>query len=103
VELDMDDAMENVEGDAEKGGNTADLVTTAEDILTTTSIDFDAAGPLNVNVAGPSTKEPRRSTAAQPSSKDKSKAIMQEPKKSPKNPRKAHIQMDEELAQRLFE
>ncbi|GKF89278.1 hypothetical protein Tco_0263241 [Tanacetum coccineum] len=51
-------------------------------------------------------EEQGRSTPApttQPSSKDKGKAIMQEPKKSPKNPRKAHIQMDEELAQKLFE
>ncbi|GKD01665.1 hypothetical protein Tco_1171939, partial [Tanacetum coccineum] len=30
------------------------------------------------------------------------KGKMVEPKPTPKNPRKAHIQMDEELAQRLF-
>ncbi|GKB83403.1 hypothetical protein Tco_0950298 [Tanacetum coccineum] len=35
--------------------------------------------------------------------KHKGKGIMQEPKKPPKNPRKAQIQMDEELAMRLFE
>ncbi|GJW51517.1 hypothetical protein Tco_0092868 [Tanacetum coccineum] len=35
--------------------------------------------------------------------KDKGKGIMQVPKKPPKNPRKAHIQMDEELAIRLHE
>ncbi|GJX71766.1 hypothetical protein Tco_0308937, partial [Tanacetum coccineum] len=35
--------------------------------------------------------------------KDKDKGIMQEPEKSPKNPRKAHIQMDERLAMRLHE
>ncbi|GKE39790.1 hypothetical protein Tco_1463195 [Tanacetum coccineum] len=49
-------------------------------------------------------EEPRRSTPApttQPSSKDKGKALMVEPKKPSKNPRKAHIQMDEELAIRL--
>ncbi|GJT67761.1 ribonuclease H-like domain-containing protein [Tanacetum coccineum] len=33
--------------------------------------------------------------------KDKGKGIMQEPEKPPKNPRKAQIQMDEELAMRL--
>ncbi|GJY53605.1 hypothetical protein Tco_0445269 [Tanacetum coccineum] len=33
--------------------------------------------------------------------KDKRKGIMQEPEKPPKNPRKAQIQMDEELAMRL--
>nr|GEW23677.1 putative ribonuclease H-like domain-containing protein [Tanacetum cinerariifolium] len=35
--------------------------------------------------------------------KDKGKGIMQEPKKPPKNPRKAHIQLDEELAKRMHE
>ncbi|GKE55406.1 hypothetical protein Tco_1494591 [Tanacetum coccineum] len=35
--------------------------------------------------------------------KDKGKGIMQEPKKPPKNPRKAPIQMNEELAMRLHE
>ncbi|GKC63308.1 hypothetical protein Tco_1095906, partial [Tanacetum coccineum] len=35
--------------------------------------------------------------------KDKGKCIMQEPKKPLKNPRKAQIQMDEELAMRLHE
>ncbi|GJR99385.1 hypothetical protein Tco_0315894 [Tanacetum coccineum] len=51
-------------------------------------------------------EEPRRSTPApttQPSSKDKGKALMVEPEKPPKNPRKAQIQMDEELAIRLHE
>ncbi|GJX40692.1 hypothetical protein Tco_0255682 [Tanacetum coccineum] len=51
-------------------------------------------------------EEPRRSTPApttQPSSKDKGKALMVEPKKPLKNPRKAQIQMDEELAIRLHE
>ncbi|GKE25399.1 hypothetical protein Tco_1436911 [Tanacetum coccineum] len=35
--------------------------------------------------------------------KDKGKGIMQEPKKPPKNPIKAHIQRDAEIAQILFE
>ncbi|GKA28203.1 hypothetical protein Tco_0714371 [Tanacetum coccineum] len=51
-------------------------------------------------------EEPRRSTPAplaQSSSKDRGKAIMVEPEKPPKNPRKAQIQMDEELAMRLHE
>ncbi|GKC22483.1 hypothetical protein Tco_1024633 [Tanacetum coccineum] len=51
-------------------------------------------------------EEPRRSTpapTAQPSSKDKGKALMVEPEKPSKNPRKAQIQMDEELAIRLHE
>nr|GEX60011.1 hypothetical protein [Tanacetum cinerariifolium] len=35
--------------------------------------------------------------------KDKGKGIMQEPEKPLKNPRKAHIQLDEELAKRMHE
>ncbi|GJQ91937.1 hypothetical protein Tco_0003076 [Tanacetum coccineum] len=35
--------------------------------------------------------------------KDKGKGIMQEPEKPPKNPIKAQIQRDAEIAQRLFE
>ncbi|GKD16336.1 hypothetical protein Tco_1205494, partial [Tanacetum coccineum] len=51
-------------------------------------------------------EEPRRSIPApptQPSSKDKGKTIMVEPKMPLKNLRKAQIQMDEELAMRLHE
>ncbi|GKD58463.1 hypothetical protein Tco_1295972, partial [Tanacetum coccineum] len=51
-------------------------------------------------------EEPRRSTlilTTQPSSKDKGKAIMVEPAKSPKNPIKVQIQRDAEIAQKLFE
>ncbi|GJZ95929.1 putative ribonuclease H-like domain-containing protein [Tanacetum coccineum] len=55
AELDVDDAMENVEGDAEKGGSTAEQITTARDIVNTASIDFNVAGYSNVSVAGPST------------------------------------------------
>ncbi|GKA14621.1 hypothetical protein Tco_0694267 [Tanacetum coccineum] len=144
AELDVDNAMENVEGDAEtQGRNTAEQTTTAGDTVNTASIDVSAAGPSNVSTADPSTstagdifkdemmtiadtlvairstrprttsviihdveEEPRRSTpapTAQPSSKDKGKALMVEPKKPSKNPRKAQIQMDEELAIRLHE
>ncbi|GKD52438.1 hypothetical protein Tco_1281414, partial [Tanacetum coccineum] len=50
-------------------------------------------------------EESARSTTIFPTIdlKDKGKGIMQEPKKPPKNPRKAQIQMDEELAIRLHE
>ncbi|GKD82627.1 hypothetical protein Tco_1349466 [Tanacetum coccineum] len=50
-------------------------------------------------------EESARSTKILPTidPKDKGKGIMQEPKKPPKNPRKAQIQMDEELAIRLQE
>ncbi|GJX24151.1 hypothetical protein Tco_0228596 [Tanacetum coccineum] len=51
-------------------------------------------------------EEPIRSTptpTSQPSSKDKGKALMVEPKKPSKNLRKAQIQMDQELPIRLHE
>ncbi|GKC80579.1 putative ribonuclease H-like domain-containing protein [Tanacetum coccineum] len=130
AELDVDNVMENVEGDAEtQGRNTAEQITTIGDTVNTASIDVSAAGPSNVSTADPSTstggdffedemmtiadtlvairstrprttsvivhdveEEPRRSTpapTAQPSSKDKGKALMVEPEKPSKNPRKA--------------
>ncbi|GJY44466.1 hypothetical protein Tco_0432679 [Tanacetum coccineum] len=49
-------------------------------------------------------EEPRRATPVPiVQSQDKGKGKMVEPEPTPKNPRKAQIQMDEELAQRLFE
>ncbi|GJR22098.1 ribonuclease H-like domain-containing protein [Tanacetum coccineum] len=49
AELDVDNAMENVEGDAEtQGRNTAKQTTTAGDTVNTASIDVSAAGPSNV-------------------------------------------------------
>ncbi|GKE18608.1 hypothetical protein Tco_1426185 [Tanacetum coccineum] len=49
-------------------------------------------------------EEPRRATPVPTvQSQDKGKGKMVEPEPTPKNPRKAQIQMDEELAQRLFE
>ncbi|GJR13188.1 hypothetical protein Tco_0795840 [Tanacetum coccineum] len=144
AELNVNNALENVEGDAEtQGRNTAEQTTTAGDTVNTASIDVSAAEPSNVSIVDPSTstagdifkdemmtivdtlvairstrprttsviihdveEEPRRSTpapTAQPSSKDKGKALMVEPEKPLKNPRKAQIQMAEELAIRLHE
>ncbi|GKD97570.1 hypothetical protein Tco_1381467 [Tanacetum coccineum] len=144
AELDVDNEMENVEGDAEtQGRNTTEQTTTAGDTVNTASIDVSAARPSNVSTIDPSTstvgdifkdemmtitdilvairstrprttsviihdveEEPRRSTpapTAQPSSKDKGKTLMVEPEKPLKNPRKAQIHMDEELAIRLHE
>ncbi|GJW16404.1 hypothetical protein Tco_0020537 [Tanacetum coccineum] len=117
VELDVDNAIENVEGDAEtQGRNIAEQITTVRDTVNTASIDVSAVGPSNVSTADPSTstardifedemmtiadtlvairstrpritsliihdveEEARRSTpapTAQPSSKDKGKALM---------------------------
>ncbi|GJR20269.1 hypothetical protein Tco_0968796 [Tanacetum coccineum] len=56
AELDVDNAMENVEGDAEtQGRNTAKQITTAGDIVNTASIDVSAVGPSNVSNTDPST------------------------------------------------
>ncbi|GKA46184.1 hypothetical protein Tco_0738980 [Tanacetum coccineum] len=56
VKLDVDNAMENVEGNAEtQGRNIVEQITTAGDTLNTASIDVSAAGPLNVSTADPST------------------------------------------------
>ncbi|GJU03295.1 hypothetical protein Tco_1113633 [Tanacetum coccineum] len=132
AELDVDNAMENVEGDAEtQGRDTVEQITTNGDTVNTASIDVSVVGPSNVSTVDPSTstardifedemmtnvdtlvairsirprttsviihdveEEPRRSTpapTAQPSSKDKGKALMVEPEKPLKNLRKAQI------------
>ncbi|GJR73415.1 hypothetical protein Tco_0085780 [Tanacetum coccineum] len=142
AELDVDNAMENVEGDAEtQGRNTAEQITTAGDTVNTASIDVSAVGPSNVSTADPSTstagdifkdemmtiadtlvairstrprttlvvihdveEEPRRATPIPiVQSQDKGKGKMVEPEPTPKNPIKAQIQRDAEIAQRLFE
>ncbi|GJU91285.1 hypothetical protein Tco_1303708 [Tanacetum coccineum] len=60
AELDVDNAMENVEGDAEtQGRNTAEQITTAGDTVNTAGIDVSVAGPSNVSTAGPSTSTAR--------------------------------------------
>ncbi|GKD85912.1 hypothetical protein Tco_1357066 [Tanacetum coccineum] len=111
----LDDALENV-----KGGSIAEQITTVGDTLNTASINVrvavpslvSTARPLNVNVVGPST------STARDIFKDKMTTIadtlvairrarprttsMVEHEPTPKNPRKAQIQMDEELAQSLF-
>ncbi|GKE39733.1 hypothetical protein Tco_1463138 [Tanacetum coccineum] len=85
----LDDAVENV-----KDGSIAEQITTAGDILNTAGI--------NISVVGPSIKEPRKATPIPiVQSQDKGKGKMGEPEPTPKNPRKAQIQMDEELAQRM--
>ncbi|GJZ40160.1 hypothetical protein Tco_0586723 [Tanacetum coccineum] len=56
AELDVDNAMENVEGDAEtQGRNTAKQITTNGDTVNIARIDFSVAGPSNVSTANPST------------------------------------------------
>ncbi|GKC61485.1 hypothetical protein Tco_1089083 [Tanacetum coccineum] len=56
VELDVDNAMVNVEGDAEtQGRNIVEQITTTGDTVNTASIDVSVDGPLNVSTADPST------------------------------------------------
>ncbi|GKD30162.1 hypothetical protein Tco_1240940, partial [Tanacetum coccineum] len=55
-ELDVDNAMDNVNGDAEtQGRNTAEQISSAGDTVNTASIDVSAVGPLNVSTADAST------------------------------------------------
>ncbi|GJS78980.1 hypothetical protein Tco_0728861 [Tanacetum coccineum] len=56
VELDVDNAIENVKGDAKtQRRNTAKQITTNRDIVNTASIDVSAVGPSNVSTADPFT------------------------------------------------
>ncbi|GJS15898.1 retrovirus-related pol polyprotein from transposon TNT 1-94 [Tanacetum coccineum] len=142
AELDADNAMENVQGDAEtQGRNTAGPITTNGDTVNTASIDVSAAGPSNVSTVDPSTstagdilkeemmtiadtlvaitstrprttsvvirdveEELRRATLVLTGeSQDKGKGKMVEPEHTLKNPIKAQIQRDAEIAQRLHE
>ncbi|GJV28868.1 hypothetical protein Tco_1385316, partial [Tanacetum coccineum] len=58
VKLDVDNAMKNVESDAEtQGRNTVEQITTNGDTVNTASIDVSAVGPLNVST------DPSTSTA----------------------------------------
>ncbi|GJW23117.1 hypothetical protein Tco_0033739 [Tanacetum coccineum] len=139
--LDVDNAMENVKGDAEtQGRNTAKQITTTGDTVNTASIDVSVVGPSNVSTADPSTstagdifedemmiivdtlvairstrprttsvvirdveEEPMRETPVLTvQSQDKGKGKMVEPEPTSKNPIKAQIHRDAEIAQRLF-
>ncbi|GJY56855.1 uncharacterized mitochondrial protein-like protein [Tanacetum coccineum] len=121
------DEMENVEG-----GCIAEQVTTDGDTLNTASISVSTAGPSTVSTAGPFEdemntiadtlvairsarprktslvihnieEEPRRATSVPTvQTQYKGKCKMVEPEPAPKTSRKAQIQLDEELAQRLF-
>ncbi|GKF77020.1 hypothetical protein Tco_0229490, partial [Tanacetum coccineum] len=122
----LNDAIEDVDGSA------AVQITTAGDTLNTTSINGSAAGPststagdifedemttivdtlVAIRSARPRTtsvvihnieEELRRATPVPTiQTQDKGKGKMVEPEPTPKNPRKAQIKLDEELAQRLF-
>ncbi|GJW53158.1 putative ribonuclease H-like domain-containing protein [Tanacetum coccineum] len=56
AELDVDNAMKNVEGDAEtQGRNIVEQITTNGDTVNTASIDVSDVGPSNVSTDDPST------------------------------------------------
>ncbi|GJU99506.1 hypothetical protein Tco_1328777 [Tanacetum coccineum] len=79
-----------------------------EDEMTTianTLVAIRSARPRTTSVVIRNVKEEPRSATPVPTvqSQDKGKGKMVKPEPTPKNPRKAHIQMDEELAQRAAE
>ncbi|GKD71514.1 hypothetical protein Tco_1325604, partial [Tanacetum coccineum] len=107
----VNEAMENVEGDTVNAGgavntaNTRVSVPNADLTIAQTLVKMRSQKDKEKGVAFRDVEESARSTIILPTidPKDKGKGIMQEPKKPPKNPRKAQIQMDEELAMRLQE
>ncbi|GJW40388.1 hypothetical protein Tco_0066233 [Tanacetum coccineum] len=115
AKLDVDNVMENVESDAETQGRyTAEQITINVDTVNTSSIDVSVAGPSNVSTIDPSTStagdifedkklEEQQNKCTTLQSQDKGKGKMVELKPTPKNPIKAQIQRDAEIAQRLHE
>ncbi|GJV11218.1 hypothetical protein Tco_1352759 [Tanacetum coccineum] len=105
----VNEAIENVEGDtinADGAVNTATTrVSAASASVTTAGMrsqkDKEKGKGISFRVAQ---EESARPTRILPTidPKDKGKGIMQELEKPPKNPIKAHIQRDAEIAQRLF-
>ncbi|GKA49092.1 ribonuclease H-like domain-containing protein [Tanacetum coccineum] len=111
-ELDVDNAKENVEGDAEtQGRNTAKQITTNRDTVNTASIDVSVVGPSNVSTTDPSTSTVRDifkdemmtiadTLVAIRSTRPRTTSV---PEPTLKNLIKAQIQRDAEITQRLFE
>ncbi|GKA65169.1 hypothetical protein Tco_0764876 [Tanacetum coccineum] len=100
--------------DEEYGRNTAEQITTNGDTVNTASIDVSAAGPSNVSTTDPSIsttgdifKDEMMTIAdtlvAIRSTRPRTTVVMVEPEPTLKNPIKARIQRDAEIAQRLFE
>ncbi|GJS24676.1 hypothetical protein Tco_0453308, partial [Tanacetum coccineum] len=99
----VNEAMENVEGDIV---NTATIgVSAASASVTIAGVSISTAEPRTPPTTTTTIFEDEDLTIAQTLVKmrNKSKGIMQEPEKPPKNPIKAQIQRDAEIAQRLFE
>ncbi|GJR30452.1 hypothetical protein Tco_1106684 [Tanacetum coccineum] len=103
----VNEVMDIVEGDTVNAGgavNTATIgVSAASASVTTAGLSIRKGKGKGVSFSD--VEESARSITILPTidPKVKGKGIIQEPEKPPKNPRKAQIQMDEELAMRLFE
>ncbi|GJX13169.1 hypothetical protein Tco_0204927, partial [Tanacetum coccineum] len=112
----VNEAMENVEGDTVNAAGVVNTATTrvsaASALVTTAGVSISTVEPRTPPTTTTTAFEDEDLTIAQTlikiilpiiDPKDKGKGIMQEPEKPPKNPRKAQIQIDEELAMRLHE
>ncbi|GJZ98370.1 hypothetical protein Tco_0670823 [Tanacetum coccineum] len=103
----VNEEMENVEGDTVNAGGAVKTATTgvsaASASVTTVGVSISTVEPRTPLTTTTTAFKDEDLTIAQTLIKMRSKDIMQEPEKPPKNPRKAQIQMDEELAMRLHE
>ncbi|GKA21251.1 hypothetical protein Tco_0701240, partial [Tanacetum coccineum] len=101
----VNEEMENIKGDTVNVGGAVNTATTgvsaASASVTTASVSISTAKPRTPPTTTITVFEDEDLTIAQTHVKMRSKAIMQEPEKPPKNPRKAQIQKDEELAMRM--
>ncbi|GKE20246.1 hypothetical protein Tco_1431758 [Tanacetum coccineum] len=97
----VNEAMENVEGVTVSTATTGVSVASAS--VTTSSVSISNAKPRTPLTTTTIAFEDDDLTIAQTLVKMRSKCIMQEPEKPPKNPIKAQIQRDAEIDQRLFE
>ncbi|GJV18390.1 hypothetical protein Tco_1367410 [Tanacetum coccineum] len=108
AELDVDNAMENVEAQDTADPSTSTAGDIFEDEMMTiadTLVAIRSTRPRTTSVVIRDVEEePRRATPIPTvQSQDKGKGKMVEPEPTPKNPIKAQIQRDAEIAQRLFE
>ncbi|GJW72948.1 hypothetical protein Tco_0132318 [Tanacetum coccineum] len=103
----VNEEIENVEGDTINTGGVVNTATTGVSVastsVTTAGVSITTAEPRTPPTTTTTAFEDEDLTIAQTLVKMRSKGIMQEPEKPPKNLRKAQIQVDEELATRLHE
>ncbi|GJT95581.1 hypothetical protein Tco_1091099 [Tanacetum coccineum] len=109
IQLELDWILESTAGPSnvsDAGPSTSTAGDIFKDEMTTivdTLVAIRSARPRTTSVKIHNVaEEPRRATPVPTvQSQDKAKGMMVEHEPTPKNPRKAHIQMDEELAQRM--